>query len=130
MDAGGVHDMVSRKSNRKHVPPSRRRYEETHPTVTLRVDQALYNQLKSLKEATGQSVADVLRIGLGKAQAVAEQAYTQGAEFGYEEAREEFEVTYWCSGCQQRHMSASTHEQKEAAANLLYRAGWHDPACS
>lgn len=130
MDTDGVHDMVSRNPNRKHVPPSRRRYEESHPTVTVRVDQELYRQLKSLRESTGQSVADVLKVGLGRVQADLRPAQEQAYSDGYEDAQNEYEVTYWCSRCQRRHLSIDTDEQKEAAAGLMYQAGWHSTACA
>ena len=72
-----VHNMVSRKKV-KSVPPSRLRYEATHPNVTVRVDQQLADELKSLKETTGLSMADVLKIGMDRTKPVAGDAFKKG----------------------------------------------------
>ena len=56
--------MVNRSGKRRPLPPSRERYERSHPTVSLRVDIDLYAQLKALKEKANLSVADVLKVGL------------------------------------------------------------------
>ncbi len=58
------------------------------------------------------------------------QAYSEGYEEGYEEAKMEYGVTYWCSLCRLRHMTITTDEEKKAAAQLMYDAGWHSTACS
>lgn len=126
--------MVTNKKTKRRVAPSRLRYEASHPTVKIRVDQKLYDELKALKEQTGQSVADVLRVGLGKAQAASGETYDrallEGYEIGCEQAKEEYEVTYWCAKCRRRHMSITSDDEKEAVANFIYQAGWHSEACS
>jgi len=35
-----------------HKPPSRIKYEQSHPTVSVRVDRKLYDELKELQELT------------------------------------------------------------------------------
>ena len=55
---------MAKKGKRGSIPPSRRRYEASHPTVSFRVDLALYAQLKELKEKANLSVADILKVGL------------------------------------------------------------------
>ncbi len=126
--------MVNRKVKRRRVPPSRVRYEATHPNVTSRVDRETYDQLKTLKETTGQSAAEVLKVGLGKVKAVAGDAYDKGREDGYvkgfEDARTRYQVTFYCARCRRRHLAVTSDEQKEDVANLMYKAGWYDPACS
>lgn len=126
--------MVTRRQKQRHVPPSRLRYEAAHPTVTLRLDRKLYEELKALKLKGGQSVADVLKVGLRKTKATvekaSEKAYEKGYAHGYEEAKEEYQVTYWCSECKRRHLTILSDEAKEAAANLMYQAGWHGLDCS
>jgi hypothetical protein len=42
--------MVNTHGKRRSTPPSRQRYEASHPTVSFRVDLDLYTQLKGLKE--------------------------------------------------------------------------------
>lgn len=126
--------MVTSKKTKLRVAPSRQRYEASHPTVTVRVDRKLYDELRALKEQTGQSVADVLKVGLGKAQAASGEAYekalVEGYEIGFEQAKVDYEVTYWCARCRLRHLSINSDEEKEAAANFMYLAGWQTEACS
>ena len=69
--------MVNRQGKR-HVPPSRIKYEQSHPTVSFRIDLGLRQELKSLKEQAGMSVADVLRIELEKCAPLAGEAYHKG----------------------------------------------------
>jgi len=49
----------------KHMPPSRLRYERSHPVVAIRVNRELYNELKELSKKTGKSFADFLKEGAG-----------------------------------------------------------------
>ena len=49
-----VLNMVNRSGERRPLPPSRERYERSHPTVSLRVDIDLYAQLKALEGAEGE----------------------------------------------------------------------------
>ncbi len=119
----------SRSRAKKSVPPSRVRYEKANPAVTVRVSRELRDALAELKEEQGLSMGDLLRIGLEKAKPDLEAAYQRGMEEGYEIAQDEYEVTYWCSRCRRRHMSITTDEEKEAAADMMYQAGWHSTAC-
>ncbi len=124
-------------AKQRHVPPSRTRYEANHPAVTARVSKELFAELKVLKKQAGLSVADVLKIGLEKSKPRAGEAYEKGYQEGGEEgfvlgwgqAEEEYEVTYWCASCRRRHLSITTDEEKEAAAALMYQAGWHSTVC-
>ena len=63
---------------KRHVPPSRIRYEQSHPTVSFRIDQGLRQELKALKEQASLSAADVLRVGLEKCVPLAGEAYHNG----------------------------------------------------
>jgi hypothetical protein len=126
--------MVSAGSKRrtkpkKSVPPSRVRYEDANPAVTVRLSRELRDQLAELKEEHGLSLGDVLRIGLERAKPDLDAARDRGMVEGYDIARDEYEVTYWCSWCGRRHLSIASEEEKEAAARMMLEAGWHSPAC-
>ena len=49
----------------KRIPPSRQRYEKTHPVVGVRVNREVYDELKELSKKTGKSFADFLKEGAG-----------------------------------------------------------------
>jgi hypothetical protein len=70
--------MVNKQGKRRSTPPSRRRYEASHPTVSFRVDRDLYAELKELKETANLSVADVLKVGLEKSEPPAGEAFHNG----------------------------------------------------
>ena len=121
------------RNPRKKPPPSRLRYEANNPVVSVRVPKDLYDALLKFKKTRGLSMADVLKLGLGLAEPGLEKAWEDGSIFGYdlgyEIARDEYEVSYWCGRCRRRHLSVTTDDEKEAAAAMMYKAGWHDPDC-
>lgn len=130
-----------RRKGKKSAPPSRLKYEKSNPAVTVRISAELRKKLAELKEAHDLSLGDVLRIGLEKAKPDLDAAYERGRHEayqdgyevyseGYDEAKEEYEVTYLCSRCRRRHMSINTDEEKKAAGQLMYEAGWHSTTCS
>ena len=47
---------------------ARSNYELTHPVLSIRVSQEIYDELQE-RRRTGQSYADILRIGLDKQEA-------------------------------------------------------------
>ena len=85
----------------------------------------------------GVSMAQILKVGLEKIQVTTEDAYKKGHEAGLEEGEQlgwdlaqlEYAVTYYCAACRYLHLTVTTNEEKRAAADLMYEAGWHDPGC-
>jgi hypothetical protein len=100
-----------------------------NPAVIVRISLELRDELAKLKEGYGLSVGDVLRIGLDKAEPDLDAARRRGEQRGYQKAKREFAVTYWCRRCRQRHLTMTSDKEKQAAAKLMYEAGWHSPAC-
>ena len=70
--------MVNKQGKRRLTPPSRRRYEASHPTVSFRVDLDLYAELKALKQTSNLSVADVLKVGLERCEPLVGEAFHNG----------------------------------------------------
>ncbi len=82
---------MARKPKRK-APPSRIKYEKSHPTVTCRVSKELYDRLDKSRKVDGKSFADILRRGLGiveKNNKKLIQAKNKGWIEGYEEGLED-----------------------------------------
>ena len=92
--------MVNRSGKRRPLPPSRERYERSHPTVSLRVDLDLYAQLKALKEKANLSVADVLRVGLERCEPLVGEAHHTGFMGGLAES-----YAVACDDCQDQVMA-------------------------
>ena len=92
--------MVKTQGKRRSIPPSRRRYEASHPTVSFRVDQDLYARLKELKQMSNLSVADVLKVGLGKCEPLVGEAHHTGFMGGLAES-----YAVACDDCQDEVMA-------------------------
>jgi xanthine dehydrogenase molybdopterin-binding subunit B len=134
MVKGRVQAMVTVRAKssakaKRSVPPSRLRYEDANPAVTVRVSRELRDELARLKEEHGLSLGDVLRIGLDKAKPQLEAARRRGEKKGYADAEEVYKVTYRCAGCGKRHLSITSAQAKEAADRMMYEAGWRSTAC-
>ena len=93
-------NMVNRSGKRRPLPPSRERYQRSHPTVSLRVDQDLYAELKALKQTSNLSVADILQVGLGKCAPLVGEAHHTGFMGGLAES-----YAVACDDCQDQVMA-------------------------
>ncbi len=66
----------------KHKPPSRIKYESSHPTVSCRVSRGLYDKLTEVRENDGKSFADLLKESLGVQQAGSSKSWNKGFAAG------------------------------------------------
>ena len=48
----------------KKKPPSRLRYEQSHPTISCRLPREIYDRLQEMRQQEGGSFTDILKIGL------------------------------------------------------------------
>lgn len=113
---------------KKHVPPSKKRYDEQHPTVSARVPRELYDQLQQLKELSGKSLADVLKEALGAQGPSTRAAYNQGLVAGRREAEQRYRVNYRCRVCGGT-LTIQSREEKEAISDYMRERGWAHSAC-
>jgi len=113
---------------KKQVPPSRKRYDQQHPTVSARVPLQIYDQLQELKRLSGKSLADVLKEALGRQKPSTETAYIRGLAIGREEASEMFRVEFPCAICGVI-CTVQSSQEKEAIASYMVEHGWAHPSC-
>lgn len=66
----------------KRKPPSRIRYEETHPVVSARLGMDDYKRLKEILETEGKSFAQFLREVVNMAKVKYSKAYKLGYSGG------------------------------------------------
>ena len=99
----------------KSKPQSRVRYEQAHPTISVRVSRHLYDRLDEIRTREGKSFGDILREAVGVQERDTSNAYNRGfregrkkgEEDGYTRGRAEGEtaarnrylVKYQCSTC-------------------------------
>ena len=117
--------MATNKGTRKRVPPSRERYEESHPVISVRVTPEMRERLEFLKSTSGMSAADVLRIGLGLAEPAVDEAF----EVGHGDSERRHKVAYWCCNCGRDDVSVETSTEAEAVGEFLSQNGWRCPEC-
>ena len=115
-------------ARKRHVPPSRRRYEESHPTISVRVPRELHDRLVQLKQRSGKSVADVVREALDVQTPSVDQAYHRGHAKGFTTAEQWYRVDYRCCVCGGT-LTIEGKEDKEAAARLMREEGWAHRSC-
>ncbi len=115
-------------------PPSRIRYEQSHPTVSGRVSREFYDRLLMARK-DGRSFADVLKLGLGKVERATgrreearKEGYDDGYKKGYAEAERVFKVTYHCSNCM-RLMVIRSPSEREAVDQYMRENGWQHDEC-
>jgi hypothetical protein len=111
-----------------HKPPSRIRYDQSHPTVSARVDRKLYDELKELQKLTKKSLAEILREAVRKQKPWAKDAYDLGQKAGYDSAKRDFAVSYRCSVCGGL-ITMRSEDEKKAAAQYMREHGWGHGKC-
>ena len=113
-------------------PPSRIKYEKTHPVITIRVSPEIYERLRERRQ-NGASYADILRIGLDKqethnAPLLQKIEKLELAELELEELVEKRTVTYPCSRCG-KPIQVQHDNEKEVCRNALTKAGFCHRTC-
>jgi len=109
---------------KKHQPPSKIKYNQSHPTVSIRVSQELYDELKDLREKSGKSLGDILREAVGQQASTVHKAF----ERGFAKARQTFEVTYRCVVCGGV-LQVNSEKEKQAIAQYMKEHSWMHTSC-
>jgi hypothetical protein len=117
-----------------HKPPSRERYEKSHPTVSCRVPKELYDQLARTKNREGKSFTDILKLGLGEIEDKKEElkitrknGFDEGYTKGYAEAESLYKVIYHCRKCNQ--VIAVTSDLQKESIDLYMSTKWGHSRC-
>ena len=112
----------------RRVPPSRVRYEQHNPTVSVRVSKEMYDRLKALRERSGTSLGDILREALGVQEPATRAAYSRGHRKGCADTEKLYRVDYRCSVCNGR-LTIDHDTAKGAAAEYMREHGWAHSSC-
>ena len=113
---------------KRHVPPSRQRYEENHPTVSARIPLQLHARIKLLQMQSGKSLATIMEEAVEKQEPVIEEVWGRGYERGEAAAIKRYRVSYRCYQCGGT-LHVESDQEKAAAARLLREAGWGHTRC-
>ena len=119
--------MASRDSKKNRTSPSRKRYEEKNPVVSIRVTVEQKKELEEFKKKSGFSNGDLLEAWLNHTKPEFDAAYTVGYEKGYEEASTEYVVYYFCP-CGEL-LIIDSDEEKADVIELMAEAGSGELDC-
>ena len=78
-----------------HKPPSRIRYEMSHPVISIQVDLDTDLRLRKLREKTGKSLGTLIRENLQTQERNEKLTYDRA----YNKAVEEHQIWYLCARC-------------------------------
>jgi len=114
-----------------HKPPSRIRYEQSHPTVSCRLDSETHTLLQQRLEELGEvSFADFVKDALGTLQLKMPdvKAISKTArEEGYKQAKKDYEIWYFCKVCR-KPITISPNSDSHKAV-IGHMEGWRHTAC-
>lgn len=120
-----AHGRVTKKN---HKPPSRGRYEESHPAVSFRVQRSLYNDLKTFLSQRGMSFADFVKEAMGVQQAAIREAdsarleaYQRGYQMGKRDAKRELNRAMTSEVAAVR---AEKEQAVKEARDAMYKEGY------
>lgn len=111
-----------------HKPPSRVRYEQTHPVISIRVDQDTAETLKEISMTTGKSLGQLIKENL-KIQKVKEDEIQRWVDEAYGQAVEDYEVWYYCSRCGKRIEVSPNSNSHKAIIEYMKKHGWGHRNC-
>lgn len=121
-------------SKKKHQPPSKRKYAENHPSVTIHLTKEEYNDLWEMSFNNDKSMNQVLKEAAGLARRSWKKQkdfFDDGMDAGYENAMNDFNRNFRCSRC------GRTLEMKPTLDDKMYKwlveqskeAGWLHSSC-
>ncbi len=132
-----VNGMVIHRANymvkANHKPPSRIRYEQSHPNVTCRLSKDEYDLLKQrLEDLGGVSFADFVKDSLGLLQLkmpdIEEIKETAWGE-GYDQAEKDCQIWYFCAVCRKRMDIDPNSNSHKAIIGYMKEHGWRHASC-
>jgi hypothetical protein len=139
---------------RRHVPPSRLRYEAAHPTVAVHCALETKARLIALRDATGLSLGELVKQALGLLERDVESArqegfnkglvegrragreegrtagVAEGRKAGFAEAVHRYRITYPCSRCGKLIAVDVGSVDAKAARQALIDARWRHGKCT
>ena len=123
-----VNDMV-----KGHKPPAQIRYEQSHPTVSCRLDKDTHTLLKQrLEDLGGVSFADFVKDALGllelkmrNIEEIKERAWDEG----YNQGADECEIWYYCAVCRKRIDMKPNSDSHKAMIGYMKEHGWGHASC-
>ena len=116
-----------------HKPPAQVRYEQSHPTVSCRLDRDTYTLLKQRLEDLGEvSFADFVKDSLGLLQLRlpdVKEIKDEARGEGYIQAVEDHQIWYYCNVCGKRMEMSPNGNDHKAMIGYMKEHGWAHASC-
>ena len=112
-----------------HKPPARIRYEQSHPTISFRLDRDTYALLKQrLEDLGGVSFADFVKDSLGLLQLKMPDVEEIKDE-AYDQAAKDNQIWYYCAVCGKRINVEPNSDSHKAIIGYMKEQGWAHSSC-
>jgi len=112
-----------------HKPPARVRYEESHPTVSCRLDRDTYALLKQrLEDLGGVSFADFVKDSLGVLQLKMPDV-KEIREKAYDQAKKDYQIWYFCNICGKKIDMSPNGDDHKTMIGYMKEHGWAHAKC-
>ena len=121
-----------RRTTTKRKPPSRIRYEESHPVLSCRIPQADYDLLKQRLKELNISFATFVKNALERLEIKMtdiDEAKNEGYKQGYEQAKKDHQIWYYCNVCQERINVTPNGKSHEAIIQYMKEKRWGHAEC-
>lgn len=121
-------------AGKKHQPPSKLKYAENHPSVTVHLTKDEHKDLLEMAFNNDKTMNQLIKEAVGLIRRTWKKQqyfFNEGSESGYEDAVKDFSRNFKCSRC------GRPLEIKPNLENQLYqwlvnessKAGWHHGNC-
>jgi len=126
----GVNCMANHKAKATHKPPPARiRYEQSHPTVSCRLDKDTHDLLNQrLQDLGGVSFADFVKDSLGLLQLKMPDV-EEIKEIAWGEGYDQAQIWYYCAVCGKRIDMSPNGNDHKAMIGFMKEHGWGHASC-
>ncbi len=84
---------------KKVASGARKRYDEKHPIISIRVSAEVHDRLKTVLTKQNKSFGDFLRESLQVEERDYKEARKRGYKQGYEDAKKKYAIRLFCYAC-------------------------------
>lgn len=116
-----------------HKPPSRMRYEATHPILSLRLSKDIRDILKQRLKDLGLSASEFIRMSLGVLDVKLpglEEIKMRARDDGYSDGVSKSGIWYPCYICGERIAIQPDSDSHRAILKYMKVNGWRHTSCS
>jgi len=116
---------VENMKKKTKKPPSRIRYEQSHPVVSARLDIDTSQKLKEILETDAKSFAQFLKEVIKKAHI----KYNEAFQLGYNKGKQDWQIWYFCSICNDRIHIMPNRKSHQVLIKCMKENGWGHISC-